>query len=203
MINNLLTDNQYFKEKQFKNQIVIHHTAGGSNAVNAIHGWNFNAEKVGTAFMIDGAGEVYKAFEPEYWAYHLGLKSIQNTQLNKNSIGIEICNWGQLILKDGKYFNYINKEVPENQVIHLPNKFRGFEYFHKYNDAQVESLRKLILELSAKFAIPLDYNSDMWDISPNALGGKKGLYTHVSYRSDKADCVPQINLIEMLKELKD
>ena len=201
MVNNFLNDNQYFKQKQFKNQIVIHHTAGGSSAVNAIHGWNFNPDKVGTAFVIDGSGEVYKVFEPEFWAYHLGLKTSTNESLNKGSIGIEICNWGQLISKDGKYYNYVNKEVPADQVIHLPNKFKGFEYFHKYNDAQIESLRKLLLELCAKFAINKEYNSDMWDISHNAMKGVNGIYTHVSYRSDKADCSPQFNLIEMLKNL--
>jgi N-acetyl-anhydromuramyl-L-alanine amidase AmpD len=198
----MLKDNQYFKDKQFKNQIVIHHTAGSGKAENVIHGWDFNVERVGTAYVIDASGLVVKAFEPEYWAYHLGLKSIQNSQLNKNSIGIEICNWGQLVKKtDGKYYNYINGIVPDNEVVQMP-KFRGFEYYHKYNDAQIESVRKLILELAAKFAIPLDYNSDMWDISQNALSGKKGIYTHVSYRTDKNDCSPQFNLIEMLKNLK-
>jgi len=198
----MLKDNQYFKEKQFKNQIVIHHTAGSGKAANVIHGWDFTPVQVGTAFVIDASGEVVKAFEPEYWAYHLGLKSISNSQLNKNSIGIEICNWGQLIKKsDGKFYNYVNGVVPESEVVQIA-KFRGFEYYHKYNDAQIESLRKLILELAAKFAIPLDYNSDMWDISQNALSGKKGIYTHVSYRTDKNDCSPQFNLIEMLKKLK-
>ncbi|MFN5416011.1 MAG: N-acetylmuramoyl-L-alanine amidase [Flavobacteriia bacterium] len=199
----MLKDNQYFKEKQFKNQIVIHHTAGSGNAENVIHGWNFNVEKIGTAFVIDSKGKVFKAFEPEYWAYHLGLKSGNNLSLNKGSIGIEICNWGQLIKKGEKYYNYINKEVPENEVIQLPNKFRGFEYYHKYNDAQLTSLRSLLLELCAKFGINKDYQSDMWDISANALLGKNGIYTHVSYRSDKNDCSPQFNLIELLKNLKN
>ena len=202
MINNIIDSKQYFKEVQIKRQIVIHHTAGGNSAVNTIHGWTFTPEKVGTAFVIDGKGNIYKAFEPEHWAYHLGLKTTSNLALNKASIGIEMCNWGQLILKEGKYYNYINKEVPESEVVQIA-KFRGFEYYHKYNDAQIESLRKLILELAAKFAIPLDYNSDMWDISQNALAGKKGIYTHVSYRSDKNDCSPQFNLINMLKGLKN
>jgi len=201
MTNKILDSNQYFKEKQFKNQIVIHHTAGGSNAANVIHGWNFNPIQVGTAFVIDGKGEVFKAFEPEYWAYHLGLKHSSNLKLNKASIGIELCNWGQLIKKDGKYWNYVNKEVSESEVVQLPNKFRGFEFYHKYNDLQIESLRKLLLELAAKFAINKEYNGDMWDISQNALNGYNGIYTHVSYRSDKNDCSPQFNLIEMLKNL--
>jgi hypothetical protein len=45
------------------------------------------------------------------------------------------------------------------------------------------------------------YNSDMWAVSHNAMSGVNGIYTHVSYRLDKADCVPQFNLIEMLKNL--
>lgn len=200
IIDNLLDDNQYFKEKQFKNQIVIHHTAGGGNAVNAIHGWNFNPEKVGTAYVIDSFGNVYKAFEPQYWAYHLGLKSGNNIPLNKGSIGIEICNWGQLVFKDGKYFNYVNKEVPSSDVVKIP-KFRGFEYYHKYSDVQLKSLKELILSLSKQFSIDTKYNDKMWDICADALKGVNGIYTHVSYRSDKNDCSPQENLINMLKSL--
>lgn len=200
IIENLIDEKQYFKEKQFKNQIVIHHTAGASSAINTIHGWNCNAEKVGTSFVIDGAGNIFKAFAPEYWAYHLGLKSIQNTQLNKNSIGIEICNWGQLVFKEGKFYNYVNKEVPESEVIKLP-KFRGFEYYHRYNDFQLASLKQLLQDLCSTFKIETHYNEDMWDISQNALSGKNGIYTHVSYRADKNDCSPQPKLIELLKNL--
>ncbi len=200
MINKILNNDQYFKEKTFKNQIVLHHTAGGGNAENVIHGWNFNQERIGTAFVIDDKGEVFKAFEPEYWAYHLGLKTNFNKPLNMASIGIEVCNWGQLIKKGDKYFNYINKEVPAEQVSVI-KKFRGFEFYHKYNDAQIESLRKLLLELCATFNINKTYRSDMWDISNNALGGLNGIYTHVSYRADKNDMSPQFNLVEMLKNL--
>lgn len=197
----MLKDNQYFKTKHTKTQIVLHHTAGGPNGDNVLHGWNFNPERIGTAYIIDGDGKVIKAFEPEFWAYHLGLKTASNEALNKSSIGIEVCNWGQLIKKpDGKFYNYINKEVPPSEVVQI-KKFRGFEFYHKYNDAQIESLRKLILELSAKFAINTEYNGDMWDISQNALNGKNGIYTHVSYRADKNDMSPQFNLIQMLQNL--
>lgn len=198
----MLKDDQYFKEKQVKTQIVLHHTAGGSNGDNVIHGWDFNQERVGTAYVIDGNGKIIKAFEPDYWAYHLGLKTADNVKLNKSSIGIEVCNWGQLIYKNGKYLNYVNKEVSPSEVVQI-KKFRGFEFYHKYNDAQIESLRKLVLELCAKFGINKEYNGDIWDISTNALSGKNGIYTHVSYRADKNDMSPQINLIEMLKNLNN
>jgi N-acetyl-anhydromuramyl-L-alanine amidase AmpD len=197
---NLLSETQYYKEKQAKKQIVLHHTAGGSNAVNVIHGWNLDARRVGTAFVIDGVGNIFKAFEPEYWAYHLGLKTASNVALNKASIGIEVCNWGQLLFKDGKYYNYVNKEVPENEVVKI-TKFRGFEYYHKYNDAHLNSLGSLTNMLCEKFNISNAYNADMWDISVNAMGGENGIYTHVSYRTDKNDMSPQPNLINLLKTL--
>jgi N-acetyl-anhydromuramyl-L-alanine amidase AmpD len=196
----MLNNDQYFREKFLKTQIVLHHTAGGSNADNVIHGWNFKPERIGTAYVIDGLGVVKQAFEPEYWAYHLVLKTADNVKLNKSSIGIEVCNWGQLIKKGNEYYNYVNKVVPESEVVQIA-KFRGFEYYHKYNDLQIASLKKLILELCVKFGIDKKYNSDMWDISVNALRGANGIYTHVSYRTDKNDMSPQFNLIEMLKSL--
>lgn len=200
IINDILNENQYYKEVHEKKQIVIHHTAGGSNAVNVIHGWNYNQERVGTAFVIDGQGKIYKAFEPEYWAYHLGLKTGTNLALNKNSIGIEICNWGQLILKDGKYLNYLNKEVSTDQVVKIP-RFRGFEFYHKYNDFQLVSLKRLLEELCYKFKIDSTFNMDIFDLCADALDGRNGMFTHVSYRLDKNDCSPQPNLIQTLTNL--
>lgn len=200
-VNNPLADNQYFKETEPKKQIVLHHTAGGSNAKNVIHGWNFNPERVGTAFVIDGEGIIFKAFEPEYWSWHLGLKTNSNTELNKHSIGIEVCNWGQLIKKDDKFYNYVNKEVPPEQVVQMKS-FRGYEYYHAYNSKQILALRDLIIYLCDKFNISKEYNSDMWDMCESALKGNNGIYTHVSYRKDKNDMSPQTDLINMLKTLK-
>jgi hypothetical protein len=56
--------------------------------------------------------------------------------------------------------------------------------------------------LAKDFDIDLTYQTDMWDISENALSGNNGIYTHVSYRSDKNDMSPQTELITMLKSLK-
>lgn len=201
IIENILDDNQYFKAKYPKKQIVIHHTAGSGNAKNVIHGWNFNQVEVGTAFVIDSEGIVFKAFDPDFWAYHLGLKTPNNVPLNRGSVGIEVCNWGQLIKKDGKFLNYINKEVPADQVVQI-EKFRGFEYYHKYNSKQIESLRQLLLMLGEKYNIDLSYNQDIFGICQRALNGDNGLFTHVSYREDKNDMSPQPDLINMLKTLK-
>jgi len=45
------------------------------------------------------------------------------------------------------------------------------------------------------------YNGNMWDVNEDALNGEPGVWTHVSYRSDKSDCHPQPELIDVLKSL--
>lgn len=101
-----------------------------------------------------------------------------------------------------------------------PNGFRGFKAFEKYTNAQINAVKDIILSLQEKFNnIDLRYKTDMWDItydsnglpsgsedgawgvSENALNGNSGVWTHVSYRTDKSDCHPQPELVEMLRNL--
>ena len=42
---------------------------------------------------------------------------------------------------------------------------------------------------------------DIWDITPRALKGEKGVFTHNSVRRDKVDIYPHPKMIEMLKSL--
>ncbi len=204
-----INNDQYYSDVITKSIIVIHHTAGGPNPYNVLHGWNFNPERVGTAYVIAGKpdktmsyaeGDIIEAFEPKYWAHHLGCKTANNAELNKKSIAIEVCNWGQLIFKDGKYWNYVNKEVPSDEVISFAIPFRGFLHYHKYSDAQINSLRDLLKKLCADFSIPKIFHAEMFALNQKALNGDAGIYTHVSYRSDKNDCSPQPNLLQMLTQ---
>ena len=112
MINNLLSDNQYFKEKQFKNQIVIHHTAGGSSAVNTIHGWNFNPEKVGTAFVIDG--KIWGG--ANNFAGEIGQTIIDGNEIDRNKT-LERAGSGGAILRDsGRLAADLQKEADQGNL---------------------------------------------------------------------------------------
>jgi N-acetyl-anhydromuramyl-L-alanine amidase AmpD len=218
-----LTPDQYFREdtSSLKKQIVIHHTAGGASSINNVHGWQFTPERVGTAFLISGKaknekdGDIYQAFGSKYWAYHLAFSKSTNKipkkyhnfnlekQLAKSSIGIEICNWGNLVKdKDGNFRNYVNGIVSKDEVVEFEQPFRGYKYYHAYTDAQLESLKNLIVFLCNKYDIPKKYNENMWGINTDALDGKAGIWTHVSYRTDKNDCSPQTKLISVLKEIE-
>jgi N-acetyl-anhydromuramyl-L-alanine amidase AmpD len=121
--------------------------------------------------------------------------------LDKISIGIELCNWGGLTKKGGKFYHYLGKEVPADEVVELDKPHRGYKYVHAYSDAQIESVIQLLKLWNKKYGIDISYNEDIWDITPRALKGESGVFTHCSVRKDKIDVTPQPKLIEALKSL--
>lgn len=225
-----LATNQYFAQDctALKNMIFIHHTAGNANPFLVVDGWNNDAARVGTPFVIGGKavansqkkwedGDIIQCFSSKYYDFHLGLKASNNTAIAKATIGIEICNWGPLALHDGKYYTYVGTIIEDCDVEHYPNGFKAYPnstfftkigvvnkpaiYYHKYTDNQILSLRDLLIYLCERYNITKAYNADMWDINSFALKGDPGIWTHVSVRLDKSDCHPQENLISMLEQL--
>lgn len=208
---------QYIQEEHPKSQIYLHHTAGNSNAVGVFKYWETTSERVATCVSIAGKpgkadkfkdGDIVQGFSSRHFGYHLGLREatfqkngVPYKSLDKISIGVEICNWGQLTYKDGKFYNWVNKPVPETEVIELETPHRKYKYYHNYTDAQIVSLEKLLRYWGTKYGIPLTYNEDIFDICPRALKGEPGVYTHNSVRYDKVDIYPHPKLIEMLKSL--
>lgn len=206
-----LPTNCFFNETQPKRIIILHHTAGAS-AQSSIQSWRNAKNKIATTVVIDRDGTVYQAFPFNKWGHALGIKQKVfnqfkipniNTRLDQISIQIEIASWGQLTFKNGKYYNYVNKEVDAENVQLYNPPYRGYSFYEKYTDEQIEALRQLILKLHKDFpSISLNYRPEMWNVNRNALVGTWGIWTHTSFRSDKVDCHPQPELIEMLKNLK-
>jgi len=212
-----LKETEYFKEEHTKTQIVTHHTAGNSSAVNVAKDWNSDTRgRIATFAIISGAGaknsydgEIVQCFSSKHWAYHLGIKGevfkarkLKHKILDKTSIGIEVCNWGQLEKRGDKFYNYVDREVPANQVCELETPYKGYKYFHAYTDAQIESLRQLLVYLGETYNIDLSYDyAQMFTVNDKALKGENGLFTHNSYRRDKVDAYPCPRMIEMLKNL--
>lgn len=228
IIDQILEKGEYYEDKVTKKTIYLHHTAGSHRADWTINGWNKDRTstsarlKVATAFVIGGLdkkgtdkdgvdGKVYRAFNEDFWAHHLGLKTANNVQLNKESVGIEICNYGPLTkTKDGKYLTYVNTEVDPSQVCDLGFKYRGFQYYQKYSAKQIQSLKELLQYLSTKYSINLKDgllqvidkpNGAGFEVNNDALSGKSGMWSHSSVRRDKFDVFPQPELIQMLKSL--
>lgn len=198
---NLLPKGQYIEVETPKRTIVLHHTAGGS-ADSSISGWIKDVSPVATPVIIDRDGSIVQSYPSKYWAYSLGVATANYTQLEKQSIPIEIASYGYLTPRNGTMFNAYGGQVKNENVCKLNTPFRGQLYFEKYTDEQIESVRRLMLYWGEKYGIDLTYKPEMWDVSKNALRGDGGVWSHTSYRADKTDVFPQPELIEMLKGLK-
>lgn len=220
---------QYIREEQPKSQIVLHHSAGWDNARGMFAGWKADKQRVATCLGLVDDGTLYQAFPSKYWAYHVNIMSKGNpdylrkiglgkyanmatyTAIEKRTIGIEVCNWGQLHPLDGKYHTWASsainpkysKEitVPENKVVEYPEKFRGFQFYEKYTDRELESLWRLLRYWCDRYGISKTYHHEMWDVAEGALDGSMGITAHVSFRFDKFDIHPQPEVIQMLQAL--
>lgn len=210
-------DSQYYKEQQIKKQIVLHHTASGRGVDGDFRHWLNDPSRIATCVIIDYTGMIHQCFNSVFWGHHLGTSLSNNTTLNKQSIAVEIDAWGALLKIGDKYYSYTGAEVPANEVTYYENGFKTMPlsdffaknkvvnkpayYYHKYSKEQIDSLVELIRLWNAKYKIPMLYHEDMWDVSKKATSGVPGIWSHVSYRKDKADCHPQPELIEALKKL--
>lgn len=196
-----LQASQYLKQTTAKNKIFIHFTAGGPSAENVINFWGSDEVRVATAYVIDGnTAKVYECFDPDYWSFHLGIKGT-NGALDKTSIGIEICAWGPITEKDGKFYTYTGKEMPEDKIYKLDKPFRGYKYFHSLTDAQFQSLELLVDWLISKYKIPVQKSFDeSWFEFQKDVVDKNtpGIWTHTTVRKDKSDMYPDKRLIDML-----
>jgi len=200
IIDNFLKDDKYNKVIYPKKQIVLHHTAGNKNAQSSIDWWNSQKSKIGTAFIIDYDGNIFRCFYEDYWSFALGLKTINRLVIEKQAIQIELCAWGQLTKSNNAYYNYLKKKVDNNEVYELKNKWRGFNYFHKYSDEQINSLNELLNYLCDKYNIKKEINPDIFDINEKALNGDTGIYAHCSYRKDKFDIYPDDRILNIFKK---
>lgn len=228
----LLTDEEYVKKQTKKNTIWLHHTAGGSRPDWTIGGWekdylrdtngnpvidaNGNPKplRVGTNFVIGRKssstsdilwdGRIMRAIDDRYWAYHLGINHRNSEELNSKSISIELCNYGPLTLnKNGLFLNYVNKVVSEKDVVELDKPFRGYKYWERYTEKQLDSLSKLITYLQNRWEIEIERGiyDESWFNYDEKWFTTGGLRSHTQVRRDKFDLFPQKELIEMLNSL--
>lgn len=205
--NHRLSSGQYIQQRKEKKQIFLHFTAGGPNAKNVIDYWDSNEPRVATPYVIDGDGDIYECYDPDYWSYHLGIKGTKG-RLDKASVGIEICNYGPLKLKDGKYYawpgDYSKKSIPQNEVYSLPRGFRGFQYYQSFTDGQINATERLCEHLIEKYDIEVQYEFDYsWFDYDNEVIRQTlpGIWSHTTVRKDKFDLYPDHRILEMLNRL--
>lgn len=223
---------EYLAGPTKKDWLFLHHTAGWNDPFNTIAQWGKDTRgPVATEFVIGGQsikgeeikadGVVVQSFPRGGYAWHLGTG---NNTMHKNSVGIEVCNFGQLTrggyIKDGKWidlkinslYTYVGVEAAPDQVVKLNKTFRGFDYWHRYSNKQIESLKKLILFIGERDGI--DVRKGLPDLiklagankafdtcDENMCKNTKGLWTHTNVQLGKVDMFPQQELVDMLLSL--
>ena len=208
-----------------KEYLFLHHTSGWSNPYNTITDWNSDSRgRIGTHYVIGGHdiktgksdhdGRILKCIPDDYFGWHLGSTSKDGISMHMHvhSIGIEICNMGYLTQKGSAFYTYTGVRVPDANIVDLGFKFRGYQYWHKYTENQIESLYALIKSIEKKTGINTDLGLKAWiskvgaakafEFNQSARDGKvKGLLSHTNVRKDKSDVSPQKLLVEMINSL--
>ena len=189
-----LKSDQYYPTAQKKTHIILHHTAGGS-AASSVAGWAATPEHIATPYIIDRDGTIYETYSPEFWAYHLGVKGA--TWLEKASIGIEICSYGQLTPNvAGELLTYTKKVIPKEKAAKV--SFRGFEYYEAYTPEQIAALKQLLPYLMDRFKIqPQADRKNFWEYrEPKTL--PPGIWSHTTVRKDKVEIIPQKEIVDLV-----
>lgn len=220
-----LDSNEYVRDygKIEPKNFFIHHTAGWNNPYNTINSWNTDSRgRVATQYVIGGInirnndeqydGTVVECFPNNYIGWHLG--NVGDFNMSKYSSAVELNNFGYVIKKGDKFYNYVNVEVPREMVCDLGYEFRGYRYWHAYTDKQIKSLKDLIehikiiypsIDIMAGLPQLLKDGVDpriAFEFNIDAYNGKtKGFWSHTNVRKDKFDCYPAPNLVAMIKSL--
>ena len=227
-----LPKGEYKEGPTEKEYIFLHHTAGWNNPYNTIDSWGRDKRgSIATEFVMGGQkitdgnskydGEIIQAFPEGGYGWHLGENGSQH--MHTHSVGIEVCNFGYLtsggykrrgkfIEKDSsRFYTYSGAIADPSQIVMLPKEFRGYKYWHKYSDTQIESLRLWIEWIGERDGIDIreglpkwvkEKGADAFEFNSDAFYGKvKGILSHTNTRRDKFDMFPQQELLDMLVSL--
>ena len=205
----------YFPGPVKKQWIFLHHTAGWENPYQVADMWaRDDRGNVATEFVLGGQsvkdgnikfdGELIQCFPEGGYGWHTGTG---NSVMHRNSVAIEVCCMGQIV--NGK--TYVNTPADPKQVVKLAKPFRGFQFLHRYSDAQITALKQWILFIAEKYNIDprvglVEYvrakGADGFDVLDLAKANSTpGMYSHTNVLRGKVDMFPQQELIDMLLSL--
>ena len=173
----------FYKSLSKKRKIVLHYTAG--SIVGDLP--TLTRTKISVNFVVSPKGTIFMLFNPDYWSYHLGSGALGgNTEMSKESIGIEISNYGWLSLKKDTLYTYLEQPYCklEDTALYTKTKpFKGYEYWCNFTEEQYTSVKNLIQVLTLTYDIPLKflYDTKGLDYTSDVIKFK-GITTHTNFR---------------------
>lgn len=182
-------DSYYYKTKTTKKSICLHFTVGYIKSDTASLSTKDNC--VSVSYVVDRSGRIYEMFPDTEWSYHLGKGAVGgNGTMSKQSIGIEISNYGPLKLSGDKLVDvYGNEYCKESETeFYSKQNFRGYDYYASMTDVQIDSVSALVRYLGRKHDIPMDFRPDDSPFASNSEATSfRGVFYHTNVRKDKFD----------------
>ncbi|MBO7414517.1 MAG: N-acetylmuramoyl-L-alanine amidase [Fibrobacter sp.] len=179
----------YYNAKTAKKSICLHFTVGYIKSDTTSLSTKDN--HVSVSYVVDRSGRIYEMFPDTEWSYHLGSGAVGgNGAMSKQSIGIEISNYGPLKLSDDKLLDAYKNEyckVSETEF-YSKHTYRGYDYYASMTDVQIDAVVALVKYLGRKHDIPMNFKSDDSPFASDADAlAFKGVFYHTNVRKDKFD----------------
>jgi hypothetical protein len=143
-------------------------------------------------YVVTKTGDIYKIMEPECYS-----KYMENPDYDKPSIIISLENMGWLKKNplEMTYLNWVG-DIYKKEV--FEKKWREQIFWDKYNETQIISLSKLILELCDKFDIPKQCLGT--NVKWENVEYFKGIVSRSNFNNIYKDVNPSFNF-KLLKKL--
>ncbi|UCE53461.1 MAG: LysM peptidoglycan-binding domain-containing protein [Desulfobacterales bacterium] len=192
-----LPEGQYIVDPKPKNLIVLHFTAG-TTARSAFNTWMADSLRIAAAYIVDADSSIYELFDPQCWAFALGIKGQPGYPNEKRAIQIEIANVGPLKRRDDMLCWWPPENSFKTRWCHVDEdhkyvkaSHRGCDYYAGFPDIQFLSVCNLVKYLCERFEIPKDIPKDKLDICDlDWFTNYEGIASHQNFRTDKYDIGP-------------
>jgi hypothetical protein len=159
-------------------------------ATSIIDIWNNSGEKQGVPYVVDLDGTIYKAFDDSKWSYHLNIPTT-NGHYDKQSVGIMFANELNLHKDGGRFYAFSDCPHSTNEYVGkkiLKKLWKGYEYWAPIDEAQLDSVLDLTVQLCKKYGInPVFYNGSDWN---PRVWEKATIFTHSVVNKDVLDFPP-------------
>ena len=179
----------YHPTKTPKKSICLHFTVGHIKAdIETLTKRDYH---VSVSYVVDRSGRIYELFPDTYWSCHLGKDAVGgNEVMSKQSIGIEISNYGPLTQSGENLMDSYKKaycKMSETEY-YYKHSYKHHEYYASMTDIQTEAVAALVKYLSRKHNIPMNFKgNDEPFASDKEAVSFNGVFYHTNVRKDKFD----------------
>lgn len=194
-------------DRKPKHQIVLSATGSLQDAGLWVHGEH--KPRMLPTFVIDRDGKITRVYDTKKWSEYPQLGD-----LNEGIISIALANCGPLKRGNDALFHPIELDSNYMPIADMSKPYvkffyeycsqrphRGFTHYELIYPAQLTSLDGLLSRLIRIHHIRYQYDPLTGDITPNLRHGIPGVYLACGGDRSRTDLHPQIELINLLKNL--